>query len=347
MTRKNMVPPLTGTIMVKRAGRPAASRANRPGDRTRSQREIERVQVDKTVLKQDPRRACGISPNSRWNRRSPASSYLQEWEITMSEPIYLGIDVAKETFVVASRPKGVQLSLPNTSQGFAQLRQALQGKNVARIVLEATGGYESSLVADLLEAGYQVRVVNPRRIHFFAQSKERRAKTDAIDADLIAEFAQTFEFPPLPPPDPEVVELGDLVRRRKQLLELRTQELNRQQQVRGLNIRKSIRKMIKTLDYHIKEIDGLIRAQIEDDEELAQKDEILRSVPGGGPQTSAILLGLLPELGRLQPPADRRPGRGGPLGPGLGHLARPGPHRRRPGRGPQCLVHGRPVGLSM
>jgi len=217
----------------------------------------------------------------------------------MAEPLFIGIDVAKETFHVASCPAAINISLPNCLSGTKQLIKTLQPHNISLIVLEATGGYERPIVAELLEADFKVVVASPRQVRDFARGIGEFAKTDPIDAAVLARFAQVVQPKPKPPVSPQTDELADLVRRRRQLTDLRTQELNRSETVRHPKVRKSVRKMIKTLDYQIAELDELIRQHIKSDDDFRKKDEILRSTPGVGPHTSATLLSQLPELGQL------------------------------------------------
>ena len=138
-----------------------------------------------------------------------------------------------------------------------------------------------------------------RQVRDFARGLGEWAKTDPIDAVVLARFAQIVQPEPKPPSSPEIDELADLVRRRRQLTDLRIQESNRSQLALHPKVRKSVRKMIKTLDYQITELDELIEQSIKSDDGFRGKDEILRSTPGVGPQTSAMLLSLLPELGQL------------------------------------------------
>jgi len=217
----------------------------------------------------------------------------------MPEPLFIGIDVAKNTFHVASCPAGINTSLPNCPSGTKQLIKTLQPHNISLIVLEATGGYERPIVAELLGANLKVVVASPRQVRHFARGIGEFAKTDPIDAHVLARFAQVVQPKPKLPSSPETNELADLVRRRRQLTDLRVQELNRSQTIRHPKVRKSVRKMLKTLDYQIAELDELIRQHISSDDEFRKKDQILRSTPGVGPHTSAILLSQLPELGRL------------------------------------------------
>ena len=274
-----------------------ASRAER-----RRRREIGSSLVHETGIEHDPRCRYGTSPNSRKNRRKPkgpASSHLQDWEQTMTEPLFIGIDVAKDTFHVASCPASINISLPNNSTGTKQLIKTLQPFTVSLVVLEATGGYERPIVDELLEANFKVVVASPRQVRDFARGIGEFAKTDPIDAAVLARFAQVVQPKPKPPADPQIGELADMVRRRRQLIDLRIQELNRSHLALHPKVRKSVRKMIKTLDYQIAELDRIIEENIKSDDDFRKKDEILRSTPGIGPGTSATLLSQLPELGQL------------------------------------------------
>ena len=217
----------------------------------------------------------------------------------MTEPLFIGIDVAKDTFHVASCPASINISLPNNPTGTKQLIKTLQPFTVSLVVLEATGGYERPIVAELLEANFKVVVASPRQVRDFARGIGEFAKTDPIDAAVLARFAQVVQPKPKPPADPQIGELADMVRRRRQLIDLRIQELNRSHLALHPKVRKSVRKMIKTLDYQIAELDRIIEENIKSDDDFRKKDEILRSTPGIGPGTSAMLLSQLPELGQL------------------------------------------------
>jgi transposase len=280
-----------------RAKRSAASRAD-----SSRRREIDRVQVRQAVAEHDPRRHRGINPNSRMNRRRPsrpASSHLQVRGKTMPENVYVGIDVSKETFHAATCPDLLRISLPNTPEGHRELCQALQQYTIGRIVLEATGGYERPLTAELLNANLPVVVVNPRQVRDFANGLGQWAKTDRIDAEVLARFAQVVQPSVKSQPNPQTVDLAEIVRRRRQLNDLRVQESNRLPMIHNAKVKKSILKMIKTLNYEIAQADTLIRERIEADADFQRKDRILRSAPGVAHQTRAMLLAHLPELGRL------------------------------------------------
>ena len=142
-------------------------------------------------------------------------------------------------------------------------------------------------------------VVNPRQVRDFAKGMGQNAKTDPIDAQVLAQFAQIVKPAPKPHSKPQIEELSELVRRRRQLNDLRTQESNRLATVCHPKIKKSIEKMIKTLNCQTAEIDQVIRNYIDTDDDFKIKDHILQSVPGVGPQTSAMLIANLPELGTL------------------------------------------------
>ena len=291
---------MVNNSLIGKAGDGEASEASRAS--TSRRREIDRVQVFKAVTKRDPRRPRGTSPNCRLNRRRPtrpASSHLQVREKTMCEKIYVGIDIAKDTFNVACCPAVLKTCLPNTPDGYRQLCQSLKNHNIALIVLEATGGYERPIVAELLEANLPVVVVNPRQVRDFARGIGQLAKTDSVDADVLAKFAQLVQPVARSQKTAQTTDLAELVHRRRQLNDLHTQESNRLSLVHHRQVRRSIQKMLKTLDRQIAEIDELIKQHIQNNDDFQKKDRILRSAPGVGPQTSAMLLAQMPELGSL------------------------------------------------
>jgi transposase len=277
-----------------RAKRSVASRAS-----TSRRREFDDAQVFKAVSEREPRRLNGNSPNSRLSRRQTASSHLQVRDKTMSESIYVGIDVSKDSFHLATSPAILKTSLPNTSEGHRQLCKVLKDQTVALIVLEATGGYERPIVAELLGESFPVVVVNPKQVRDFAKGMGQLAKTDPIDAAILAQFAQIVKPVSKTHSTPQTAELTELVRRRRQLNDLRTQESNRLATIYNRQVKNSIHKMIKMLDKQIAQIDKLIREHIDSDDDFKTKDQIIQSTPGVGPQTSAILIANLPELGSL------------------------------------------------
>jgi transposase len=217
----------------------------------------------------------------------------------MTDALYVGIDVAKDSFDVASEPAGLKLSLPNDPAGRQTLLDVLQNRAVALIVLEATGGYERDLVAHLLQGGFKVVTANPRQVRDFARGIGQLAKTDGIDAAVLARFAQVVQPQPRPQPSGQTEVLAELVTRRRQLSDLLTQEYNRLPRAHHATVRKSLQKSIRALEQQIIDLDKLIRQNIESDDGLKRKDQIVQSVKGVGPGTSAMLLSHLPELGVL------------------------------------------------
>lgn len=217
----------------------------------------------------------------------------------MSDALYIGIDVAKDSFDVASDPAGLKLSLSNDHAGRQTLLDALQIRPVALIVLEATGGYERTLAAELLQAGHNVVIANPRQVRDFARGIGKLAKTDAIDAQVLAQFARMVQPKPRPQRSGEVADLSELVTRRRQVSDLLTAESNRLPMARHAKVRKSLKKIIRALEQQIIDLDKLIRDNIESDDGLRRKDEIVQSFKGVGPGTSAMMLSHLPELGTL------------------------------------------------
>jgi len=207
--------------------------------------------------------------------------------------------VAKDSFEVASDPAGMKLSLPNDPAGRQKLLDILQTHRVALIVMEATGGYERRLAGELLQAGHHVVVANPRQVRDFARGIGELAKTDSIDAGVLATFARMVQPEPRPQPSPQASVLSELVTRRRQLTGLLTQESNRLPMARAASVRKSLRKIIRALEQQILDLDKRIQDHIQSDDGLRRKDEIVRSVKGVGPGTSGMLLSHLPELGRL------------------------------------------------
>ena len=217
----------------------------------------------------------------------------------MSEALFVGIDVAKDSLAVASVPAGLTLSVPNSREGRQDLIKALKSHSVALVVLEATGGYERPVAFDLLDAGFTTVVANPRQVRDFARGLGELAKTDPIDAVVLARFAQLVQPKPRPAATPEEADLAELVSRRRQLVNTLTQETNRLAMARLRQVRRSIKKHISMLEREICSLDDEISRLIRADETLARKDDILRSTPGVGPNTSAMLLAHLPELGHL------------------------------------------------
>jgi transposase len=212
-----------------------------------------------------------------------------------------GIDVAKAALVVATRPSGERWTVANDETGIRQLVERLRPLGPELIVLEATGGYELLGVAALAAAGLPVVVVNPRQVRDFAKATGQLAKTDGLDADLLALFGERVHPQVRPLPDAEAHELDALLTRRRQLLEMLQAERNRLGQVfnRGKPVMKSLTAHITFLERALKTTDTDLGDHVRRSPAWREKDELLQSVPGIGRVVSFTLLAELPELGRL------------------------------------------------
>jgi transposase len=263
--------------------------------------------VEDAVDEQDRRRPRGTNPNRRLSgRRAPAaSSYPQGGVVSMdgSSPnpatAFVGIDVSKSTWDVHVRPQSRRFSVATDEEGMALMRQELSTLGACLIVVEATGGLERHLVAELIDAGLSVCVVNPRQVRDFARALGRLAKTDRIDAETLALFAEKVQPRPMEKRPEKQDELDALVTRRRQLVGLRTMELARQQQAHAKTARLSIAKLLKVLNRQIADLDKAIAKLIESDDDFRTRCQLLQTVPGVGVGTSATLVAELPELGRL------------------------------------------------
>ena len=213
--------------------------------------------------------------------------------------VSIGIDVAKATLDLHLLPTGQTHNLPNTKAGHKQLRKLLPDPAACLIVLEATGGYEREVVADLLDAGYRVAVINPKRARDFARALGLVAKTDRIDARVLALFAQKMQPTPVEKTPEKQAEIQQLVARRRQLIDLRTQESNRWHVTRAKAARKSIQTMLNTLEAQVRDIEKAIEAIVEADDDWRNKTQLVESVPGLGGVTATTVVADVPELGKL------------------------------------------------
>ncbi len=212
---------------------------------------------------------------------------------------FVGIDIAKDKYDVAFLPGGDITTLPYDVEGWKQLLARLRPLGRCLIVLEATGGLERRLVADLLDEGMSVAVANPRQVRDFAKGHGLLAKTDRLDASMLARFAQDVRPRLLVKTTENQAELAQLLARRRQLLQLQTMESNRLAPTVSKLARRSIERVLKVLGEQLAQLDQAIAKLIQSDEDYRNKDEILRSVPGVGPVASKTLLGDVPELGKL------------------------------------------------
>jgi transposase len=212
--------------------------------------------------------------------------------------VVLGIDVAKDELVVACRPSLEQWTAPNTTAGIEGLVDRIRALHPQSIVLEATGGYERACAVALATAGLPVAVVNPRQVRDFAKATGLRAKTDHLDAAVIALFAERVQPAVSVLPDEAQADLAAHLLRRRQLTDMLVSEKNRL----GLAhkaVRSSLTKHIAYLERELRIADTDLREGIEASPVWRVQDDLLQSVPGIGPIASQTLLAALPELGQL------------------------------------------------
>ena len=216
--------------------------------------------------------------------------------------MFVGIDVAKAELVVSVLPSAQRFAVTNDEVGVRTLVERLRPVAPQLVVLEATGGYELLAVAALAAAALPVVVVNPRRVRDFAKATGQLAKTDRIDADILARFADVVRPEVRLIPDAAAHELDALLTRRRQLLEMLQAERNRVGQVFGTGkkqVRKSLKAHITFLERELRTTDTELGEMVRQSPVWRERDELLRSVPGVGPVLSRTLLADLPELGRL------------------------------------------------
>lgn len=210
---------------------------------------------------------------------------------------YVGIDVSAAILDVAVHEGSVS-QVRNEASGIAELIGVLQEAAPTLIVLEATGAYHRNVTSALVTAGLPVAVVNPRQVRDFARSTGQLAKTDRLDAVLLARFAAVVRPTPRPVPSEATLELAALLERRRQLVEMLTAEKNRLAVARK-PVRPSVQQIIRALEKALSSADEEIDRWIRQSPVWRAQEELLRSVPGVGPQTARLLIAALPELGRL------------------------------------------------
>ena len=213
--------------------------------------------------------------------------------------MFVGIDVSKHRLDVHVRPSGESWSVANDAQGHTELVRKLGSISPTLVVVEATGGYQASVVAELGANAIPVAVVNPRQVRDFAKATGRLAKTDAIDAAVLGHFAESIRPEPRPVPDEITVELQALVTRRRQLIDMRTAEMNRLETCRVQQVRRNIQKVINMLTKQIDKVDDDIDTTIRNSPLWRDREDLLSSAIGVGPTTARTLLTQLPELGKL------------------------------------------------
>lgn len=211
--------------------------------------------------------------------------------------VCVGIDVSKASLDMARDDANSVDTFANDATGFAAIVKTLEQQTVKRIVLEATGGYERDVVAGLLTAGLPVVVVNPRQVRDFAKATGQLAKTDRIDAVVLARFARVIEPAQRELPDENLRELKEQIARRNQVVDMITAETNRRQQTRSKAVQQSIDDVLKMLRAQLQDLDDDLDQAIADSTAWQAKHDLLKSVPGIGDQTARQLIINLPELG--------------------------------------------------
>jgi len=216
--------------------------------------------------------------------------------------LFVGIDVSKDRLDVHAHPSGQSFATTRNGAGLAELVERLRAWEPALIAVEATGGFETTVAAALAAARLPVVVVNPAQVRHYAQALGKRAKTDAIDADVIARFAAATRPALREFPDETTRLLADLVARRRQIVEMMAAEGQRERRIADKRLKKSILRLRKALEKELTEIDGEIDDTMRGSPAWIEKESLLASVPGVGPVTARTLIAEMPELGTL----DRR-----------------------------------------
>lgn len=216
----------------------------------------------------------------------------------MEQKVIVGIDVSKARLDAYVHPTAELVAMDNRPEGHQELLGRLRELKPSLIVLEATGGYEAPITAVLASAGLPVVVVNPRQVRDFAKATGKLAKTDAIDAAIIAHFGEAVKPEVRPIADPAAKKLDALVARRRQLVDMLTAERHRTLQAEDA-VKRSLYEHIEWLEKRLGKMDDELLATVRESPVWREKDDLLQSVPGVGKAVSVTLLAELPELGRL------------------------------------------------
>jgi transposase len=220
-------------------------------------------------------------------------------EKATADPVFAGIDVSQHKLDVAIWPSGETFAVDRNAKGLKDLCLRLSALNPVIIALEATGGFETIVAAALAAANLPLAVVNPAQIRAFAQALGKRAKTDPIDAAVIARFAHATKPAIRPLADAETQMLADLVGRRRQIVEMIVAEKQRLGRAPAKRLRKSIERLLKALERELSSLDDDIDAAVKASSVWRANEELLTSVPGIGPTISRTLIAELPELGTI------------------------------------------------
>jgi transposase len=215
------------------------------------------------------------------------------------DAIFVGIDVSKDQLDVHVRPSGEAFAVPRDGKGLEGLIDRLRALSPRLIAIEATGGFETIAAAALAGAELPLAIVNPAQVRHFAQAVGKRAKTDPIDAEVIARFAEAVKPEVRPVPDAQARLLGELVARRRQIIEMMVAERQREQRTAIVRVRKGILRHIRMLEKELAEIDNDIGTLVRGSPAWREKEDLLVTVPGIGNTLARVFLAELPELGSL------------------------------------------------
>lgn len=216
------------------------------------------------------------------------------------DAIYVGIDVSKDRLDVHVRPGGEAFAVARNGKGLEELVERLRALAPALVAVEATGGFETIVAAAIAGAGLPLAVVNPAQVRHFAQAVGKRAKTDPIDAAVIARFAEAVQPQPRALPDAAARLLAELVGRRRQLIEMLVAERQREKRVEAARVRKSLTRHIAALQKELPIIDHEIDIMVRGSPVWREKEDLLISFPGVGDTLARTFLAEVPELGRLR-----------------------------------------------
>ncbi len=246
------------------------------------------------------------------------------------DAFYVGIDVSKDRLDIHVRPGDEAFAVSRDGKGLEQLVERLRELSPVLVAVEATGGFEVIVAAAIAGAGLPLAVVNPAQIRHFAQAVGKRAKTDPVDAGVIAHFAEAVRPVSRALPDEAARLLAELVGRRRQIIDMIVAERQREKRATNVRVRKSLARHIAVLEKELMEIDGDIDTLVRGSPVWRAKEDLLASVPGIGKTIARILLAELPELGAL----GRRE---------IASLAGLAPYTRQSGkwRGKSMIVGGR------
>jgi transposase len=213
--------------------------------------------------------------------------------------MFIGIDVSKDRLDVHVRPSGEFFAVARDGEELERLADRLRALAPELVVLEATGGFEIAVAAAVAGAGLPLAVVNPAQVRAFARAVGRLAKTDRLDAEIIARFAEQVRPEPRPVASEQARALAELVVRRRQIVEMIGMESNRRRQARGPKVLRGIERTLAALQAALTELDGEIGDQVRGSPAWRAAEDLLTSVPGIGPVTARTLIAELPELGRI------------------------------------------------